>query len=361
MAGRLPFHILVDVFFAARDGNEVEAFDHGGRLTNLKWDSMESAATLTLVCKAWKDAAVFALHRSISILGGEAASIFLDTLRAHPERAAFTRSMVCGLDFADERACETERALRSSAKVLQALEACPLISHLQIRPLHPSLRLRVVDAIRTKPLTALVYLPRFDTPVLPPHREMDLRDLVGPKLEGLEVELWADSAAPIPSSTPSSILLHSTFPPLALRDLRVFCPGADGLVLALVSAAGNTLHSLDVYIETVYKDPSVVASALLPSAHTLQRLKYLTCPSLADLAEFYDPKAPQVFDLVLPHLTKLVELVISATEVSPEVFRSIDFRLEEVDLHDEAWRPQDVRELGAALARRGTTLHYTPD
>ena len=266
------------------------------------------------------------------------------------------------------------------------IEACPLIQHLQIRPLHPALRVRILAAIRALPLISLVYLPRYDSPVSPPNREMSLRELVDPKLEGLEVELWGDPS-PIVSALPS-------FPPLTLRHLRVFSPGADALIFSLVAAASPTLETLDMYVETVFKDPRVAAAALMPAARTLRRLKYLTCPSLADLAASYDASQPQVFDYILPHFIHLEYLFISATEVSPHLFRllppmlreleirsynhipafhyndmligdlvdpAIEYRLEELVLHDEAWSQPQVDSLGAATAARGITFRHTAD
>ncbi|KAK4705614.1 hypothetical protein P7C70_g583, partial [Phenoliferia sp. Uapishka_3] len=381
----LPFHILKDVFFAARDGNDHDEFDHGGEL--VRWDSCESAWAFALVCRAWLPAAVFALYRSVAIIGGESSELFLRTLREQPERAAFVKSLVIGLDYRNEAEPLTEAARLESNIVVQVLEACPNITQLQIRPFHPSVRRRLLAAVRSKPLTSLVCLPLYDLGrELSLFRAGDLLELVSPNLQQFEMDLCVESESPLSS--------HISFPSLALVDLRMRCTGADPVILALLTEAGPTLEHIDVYFEAILDDPDVAAAALLPSIHTLRYLSFLTNPTLAVLEARFRPDIPQVFDLTLQQFKKLECLHTSTTEVSSNLFRllppslrriklaafhhspsfhashgiiealkdrDIDFRLTDFELRDGAWDPKDVEEIALALEGRGIVFSFQPE
>ena len=268
MAESLPFHLLVSVFFAARDGNDdPDTFDHGGDLVH--WDSMESAADFTLVSKAWLDAGVFALYRSISIIGEDAAELFLRTIRDRPERAASVRSLVIGLLNDEEDDAEAE-----SNKLLEVLESCPLITSLQVRPLHPAVRHRLLSAIQSKRLTSLVCLPRIDNDqdTESVYRSTDLLKLVTPSLVRLEVDFWAKPDHLV-LSTPCPL---PSFPPLALVDFRSFSSGSDAVVLNILKMSGPTLENVIVYFENLFPDSKFVADALATSMGTLRTLTFVS-------------------------------------------------------------------------------------
>ena len=241
-------------------------FGHGGDLVH--WDSMESAADFALVSKAWLDAGVFALYRSISIIGEEAAELFLRTIRARPERAALVRSLVIGLLADEEADAEAE-----SNKVLEVLEACTFLTSLQVRPLHPAVRHRVLSAIQAKRLTSLVCLPRCDnnndTESL--YRSTDLLEFATPSLFRLEVDFWAPDHLGLftPHPLPS-------FPPLALVDFRSFSSGSNAVVLNILTRAGPTLENIIVYFENLFPEPRVIADALATSANTLRTLSFVS-------------------------------------------------------------------------------------
>lgn len=381
---RLPFHILTNIFFMARDGNDTSEFDHGGELVH--WDSMESARAWTTVCRAWHDAAVFALYHSVAIIGSVDAYHFLLALQAHPERAAYVKFLVVGLHCDDEANPGTARACFESDQVLHVLEALPNIAHLHIRPLHPSARRRLLAALRKKPLRSLVCLPRLESSFNALFRSADLIDMISPELERLDMDFWADST----KVTPATI----TFPPLALVEVRLFCSNADSPILALLAAAGPRLESIYVYFECLFDKKSAASAALLPSADTLRSLTWVVNPVLHELEARFNPRALQVFDQILPRFTRLVHLRTSATEVSTNLFRilppalrrielnafhhspsfhfdanilsaindqTIDFRsLAEFELHDEGWTRRDVKAVGRALRARGVAFIFKP-
>ncbi|KAL8286184.1 hypothetical protein RQP46_004672 [Phenoliferia psychrophenolica] len=325
--------------------------------------------------------------RSISVIGGKAATLLQRTLRDRPERARFVRNAVIGLDAAHEESPVSDEARRESVKVVEVLEALPLLQNLHLRPLHSSVRSRLLVAIRSKPLLAIVCLPRLESPNDALFHATDLQELVTPTLERLEVDFWVEP-------TPILPFLNPPFPTLALTDIRVFFSGANALVLALLAASGPTLQTAEVYFEDIFDNIELTSASLMPSTKTLRRLQYLTNPSLAALEERYDPTALQVFDHVLPHFEKLEYLSTSATEVSTNIFRllppslrslriqsyshtpsfhpdealldaiedqSIEFHIEHVEINDHAWDEDDIEDIGEALAARGVAFLYTPD
>lgn len=131
IAERLPFHIMVEILA------EVETFDHDGSLDHggelVRWNSHENLVPMTLVCRAWTDAASHILFGSVALFGGAAAASFLRSLEVRPMRAALVRSLVIGLRC-EEEASEIEGyQLSESLLLIKALEACPRLRHLQVR------------------------------------------------------------------------------------------------------------------------------------------------------------------------------------------------------------------------------------
>ncbi|KAL8291317.1 hypothetical protein RQP46_002295 [Phenoliferia psychrophenolica] len=379
MTERLPFHLLISIFFFARDGNEVPEFDHGGAM--VRWDSTESAQTFCLVSRSWLDAGVFTLYRSLSIIGGDKADLFLRTIRDRPERADLVRSLVLGVPKDDEHAPDAER---QSWKCIDVLEACRLVQHLQIRPLHPVVRPRLLAAIRARRLRSLVCLPRNSDEEASLYHDFDLLELVTPVLQSLEVDFYSNSL-PLPSRLPS-------FPtPLSLRDFRAFASGSNALVLDLIKASGSTLENVSVYFETFFENPRTVAEAFAPSTNTLKTLSFLCNPTVAELDGLYDQDALQLFDRILLSFRRLESLVTAATEVSSHVFgglppslrhlevRSLNHRaafrfnpdivvalsdfsrpfgLEVLKLKELEWEESEVARMRVALEGRGTEFVY---
>ncbi|KAK4702083.1 hypothetical protein P7C70_g4141, partial [Phenoliferia sp. Uapishka_3] len=380
-AEKLPFHILVAIFFAARAGSQSFDFDQGGQVAC--WDSLGSTLPFSLVCRGWSDAAIFTLTRSIVILGTEKARLFLRTIKDHPYRANYVKSLVIGFKTRFPEEASTRDAYTESMLLVEVLEMCPMVTHLHVKPLHRNVRKRLLAAIKGKPsLAALVLLPRFDTPEAPLYEDFDLVPLMT-KLDAFEVQMLPGRFTPRPRA------IEPFLTAVTLRELRILCLGGNALILPIIAAAGPTLEVLDVYVEHLYECPGPVVDALLKTTKTLRRLKYITGPLDSIVGRTYDPTKLQVLDYVLPHFQQLLILTASASEVSPNLFRiippcvrkielyalnrtpsfryagtmldaladlTIDFKLEAMDVHGVGWARMEEVIIGAALASRGISF-----
>ena len=379
MAEALPFHVLVLIFRAARVGGH--DFDHGGE--TVAWDSNRSTRLLCQVCRGWYDAGTSNLYRSISIVGGDTAELFLRTLRARPELARLVRFAAVGVVGDDDEAADAEA---QSSQLLEVVESLELLAHLQVRPLHHALRPRLHAAVQSRQLTSLVLLPRTDPSDQSLYHELDLFELVTPSMQYLEVDFDASSVphphAPLP-----------TFPTLALIDFRSFSSGNEFVTLELIKAAGPTLLSVSVYFETLFSNTSLVADALAPSLSTLRNLSFLTNPTIGILEDRYRRRGPHLFDRLLPSFVRLESLCTSATEVSSDVFsllpaslrdleiqslndrpafeigkaqealrdQSIAFHLSDFTIWEATLREDEVERMRVEFETRGIELHYIND
>lgn len=127
-AVRLPYPALVEVF-----AGSVESNPRGGHF--VVWDSHESIKYMPLVCRSWEAPARSILYRSVAIVGEVAADRFLRTIAADPGLAAICRSLVIGVgeDEEDDNPIDTGQR-RTSLKLVQVLNACPNVEHLQVSP-----------------------------------------------------------------------------------------------------------------------------------------------------------------------------------------------------------------------------------
>lgn len=320
IAGHLPFHVLLAIFAAARDLDR-HRFDHGGDI--VAWDSNESIAPLALVSRCWSDAANFLLYRSVAILGGKTAEVFLRTVRTRPERASLVKALVVGRND-DAEDDEMMDVGEESAILVEVIEACPSVENLHVWPLHASARVLLLSAIDSRrQLKALVCLPRQELPGGPLFHPIDILALATPTVERLELD-FATTPTPLPSSLPISATL-------SLTHLRAFCDAACDVIFHLIASAGPTLLSLDLYFEAAH-DPRIASTSLLPCTATLQRLSYLANPPNPDLAQptLFDPP---LLDLLLPHFRVLADLAVSATDISPGALRRLPPSLKRLEVH----------------------------
>ena len=353
-------------------------FAWGGDL--VKWDSNETVAPLALVGPAeWFDASIFVLNSSVALSSGAQARSFLRTLREHPERALYVRQLSVGLRSAD---ADQPDAAAESAALVEVLEACPRVAHLQIRTLHTSVRARALAAITTKDLKSLVVCsPRKATD----HGlflSTDLAELCSPSLKSLEIEFWSHRAE-IPTPVPT---VAPTFGLLALREARIEVSGNDDVgVLSFIAASGPTLESLDLYVENLFDSDSLF-DALQPSTTSLRTLVLTQNPSDQILERITNFDGTPALDRLLPHFKHLETLTASATEVSYQVLRllppslrrlqvasytpdpafhfhealiadilnpSLKIAITSFEVNDELWEESDAEVLKAACATRG--------
>ena len=374
----LPFHIRTDVFWAAV-AVDPSIFAWGGDL--VKWDSNETVAPLALVGPAeWFDASIFVLNSSVALSSGAQARSFLRTLREHPERALYVRQLSVGLRSAD--ADQPDAAAESTALV-EVLEACPRVAHLQLRTLHTSMRARARAVIASMELKSLVVRTPRKTTNHGLFFSTDLAELVSPSLKTLEIDFWshrAEITTPTPTPPPP-------FGPLTLRDVRIEVSGDDDdtCVLPFVAAAGPNLETLDLYLENII-DPDAMFDALSPSVSSLRTLSVTENPSDQILDQITTSGSTPALDRLLPHFQHLETLTASATEVSYQVLHLVPpslrrlqvasytpdpaFRFHEtlvadlrnpalkigitsLEVYDETWEEAEAEELKAACASRG--------
>jgi len=189
-----------------------------------------------------------ALYRSVALLGGEKARIFIDTLQHCPEHALKVQYLVIGVgDLREE--CEDDTGLADdSLDLIRVLTLCPNLRHLQVRPLHHSSRPALLAALATSNLQSLVCTPRlgisdrdWGTGL---YAANDL-SLARPSLKTFELEFGGEGAPPIIALPP----LMSP-PPLFLPlvQLRLHCDLSDQTLWALLAAC-QQLEVCDVYFE----------------------------------------------------------------------------------------------------------------
>lgn len=201
------------------------------------------------------------------------------------------------------------------------------------------------------------------------------------------MDVWA--ATPVPVIPPPA----STFGPLSLVSLRLFCAIPNALLVLLLGAT-STLEVVDLYLETILQ-PAELVNALLPSASSLRNLQLLVNPPLEDIANF-DASLVPALDRLLPHFTRLTNLVVSATEISNRLFpllpmclrhleirsfgprslfyfddclldsledEALDIRLETLVVRDvlSEWDEDELEELSDACLARGVRFSFLPD
>lgn len=383
-AQQLPVEVLARIFLHALFDDDQDGWENGNELVG--WDSSSGAASLALVCKAWKSPATALLYGSVEIRGSRAAVGFLTTTRKRPELLALLSSLVVGLGRLENITDGSMGHVPASFCLMEVLESCSNVDQLQIRPLHVAVGPRLAAYLARARPRALVMSDRVVRP--PPAWCHGLFDSVSwaevlQRAERYDLD-WDMEISPLP--------LPVALPPLRLRhcSLRVF---ADHEVFYHFYSAltGAHMRILRVYAEQKFP-PKTLASSL---AHLtqLRHLRYVCNPPLEHSPPFDPVFDPPLIDLLLPHLRRLETLDISATEVTTRIFsdlphtlrsvkinvftpngfaytssmaddiRSAPHSLEELVIVDSRarWATKDIEELDKACEGRGVRFIFIND
>ncbi|GAA5977017.1 hypothetical protein JCM11641_002228 [Rhodosporidiobolus odoratus] len=393
---------VLDVIFSFAIDIPPGVRHHGGYLAS--WLSNESTTNLALVCKDWHEIATNTLYRSVSLRDRSSTDFFLRTVTASALLANKVNFLVLSLDKEGLQSASDAASLRSdSIALLDAFRACAKsITHLQIRPLHSQARSTLFEVLESATnLKTLVCSPRFFDPSAGPPVEHDLLNNRGgpasstrnPPFPPGVSSAWAtdfysrtdlyDLALPSALHTVEldyesswsarTLPIHNGLNPKALRKLRLRCD-TDQEVLWQVLEKCTDLEICELYFE---------------------RLLSRDDPTFDDLT-FFDATAEPTFDRLLPSLTSLEVLSVSATEISTSVFRLIppsllalevqafnhvstfvyhpdliaDLRnprysvgLKSLRVHDaaEAWEVEHIQELTRACEEREIEFAFRPD
>ncbi|KAL8283344.1 hypothetical protein RQP46_005754 [Phenoliferia psychrophenolica] len=326
MADRLPFHILANIFSAARIST-YQPDVHGGTLTS--WISHEAVKPFALVCSAWTDAANFVLYRSVAIMGRNSPTLFLRTLEEDPRRALLVRSLVVGLEQDGNATLDDAGREEEAQTLLKVLEMCTEVDTLHVRPFPPSFRTPLLAAITSKRLDTLVCAPRLHTPNSTLYHGSDLQLLCGAARKHLELDFWIVP----PTSREFSLPQRQ---PLTLTHLALSCSNEPHDLMRIIKSAA-TLVALNVYIEAVC-DPAALADALVPSAKTLRRISFISNPPVENIPGGIISLMP-TFDRILPSFLQLEHLSTSATEISPSALRRLPPTLSHLEVDSVAHSP----------------------
>ncbi|GAA5990593.1 hypothetical protein JCM11641_007797 [Rhodosporidiobolus odoratus] len=381
---------------------------HGGYLTS--WDSNETMAALTLVCKSWQPAATTVMYRSVALTRPHSDEVFLRTLASTiPSRASKVKFLVLSIGedapFSPDALITSEQFYFASINLIKILSLCSSsVTHLQVHPLHSAAREPLFAAIKSlSQLRTLVCSPRFYQPDAAMMGEegswgselysrTDLYDLALPAmLDTLELDFgssWSARHFPI----------HNGLDPTNLRRLRLRCDTDDD-VLWQVLGQCTGLEVCELYFEKLLSRDETTA-ALRGSTDSMKHLSFLSkyaqfSPTMDDLASF-DSAAQPLFDRLLPAYIKLETLAVSATEISTDVFRLLPASLksltiqafnhvstfiytpqlvsdlavaqyakglESLSVHDaaEAWDEVEIGNLRQACEKRGVLFYFRPD
>ncbi|GAA6034395.1 hypothetical protein JCM8097_002703 [Rhodosporidiobolus ruineniae] len=329
-ASRLPNELLHAIFLltAANPPNSKPL--HGGSVHS--WTSHERAAPLALVCKAWRAPAQSVLFSSVALIGTRQATLFVRTAQ-HPSSAHLTKktlALVLGVDPAAEASRDgTLGQVEASELLVAALEACPAVAHIHLRPLASAVRGRLQQAVfaPTRRLRTLILSPRVLS-TFPWSGNLWTADdavHVDPltSLENLEITTYV-----VPPAGP----LAPAFPALpCMRRLKLHYNYPVELLLELLKKSPR-LEYIDLYFETL-KPLQETAETLKVSAANVRELRYICNPTLPELdTVLTTPTAASqtpstLFDLVLPFYTSLETLRVSSTDISPFALLSLPPKL----------------------------------
>lgn len=386
-AQHLPVEVLARIFLHTLFDDDQDGWENGNELVG--WDSTSGAASLAVVCKAWKSPAEALLYSSVDIRGSRAAVGFLTTTRRRPELLAALSSLVVGLGALEEVADGSMGQVPSSFTIMEVLERCSTVDQLdmlQIRPLHVAVGPRLAAYLaRTRP-RALVMSDRVVRS--PPPWCHGLFDSVCwaevlQRMERYDLD-WHMDVRPLP--------LPFALPPLRLRHCSLRVQADHEVFYHFYSAlTGAHMRILRVYAEQKFP-PKTLASSL---AHLtqLRHLRYLCNPPLQHSPPRDAALHPPLIDLLLPHLRRLETLDVSATEMTTRIFSDLPHTLKSVkinvftpngfdytssmasDIRDAPhsleeliivdsrarWATKDVEELGRACEERGVRFLFVND
>ncbi|BGP06831.1 hypothetical protein JCM10049v2_002657 [Rhodotorula toruloides] len=322
---RLPFELVHAIVRLASTPDTKP--QHGGTVRS--WHSYEAAAPFALVCKSWRQPAQAVLYSSVALVGARRARRFADALASSETAAQLARTttayLVLGLDRDVEHSHDASRGqLEISELLTEAVQACPAAVHLHIRPLHQDVRARLLPAVvdPKRALVTCILSPRIMAAVHWSGELWRLEDAarLAPTLQNLE-----QTALMAPLTPPDEGNISPpppTFGALSLRRVKVHY-GYPATVLVAAFSQSPDIELLDLYFESA-KPVDKMREAFAASAKSLRHVRYICNPASPDSDNDTDSinsasedgeRAP-LFDLVLPSLTRLETLRVSATEIS---------------------------------------------
>ncbi|KAI5479793.1 hypothetical protein MNV49_002605 [Pseudohyphozyma bogoriensis] len=320
----------------------------GGRY--VQWKSNRTILPYATICREWEPAATLVLYQSVVVVGERAADRFLETVRNRPDLAGMVRALVVGLSLAmEDEANDGHGQAAASAKLVEVIDKCPNILHLQVRPLQSSVRATLIPAVRSKALLSLVVSPRL------PRGDWDELlysanfDLILPTLTGLELDIRFNHHRIVTPRLP--------LPTIPITKLSIRAELQQECVFDLIIAAGPTLEHVDLYQERLLSIEDT-ADALMTCVNSVKTLQYCSNPTLDELERFDDDAVP-LFDRVLRHFTRLTSLSVSSTNISSNLFRILPPSL--VALRVQAFNDRSLLGFGntlmTALADPSLTIH----
>lgn len=154
IATALPYHILFYCLELVCQPEEHSTLKRDG----ISWTSNESALPLSLVCVAWYETAQDLLYTSVTLTCTTSTELFLQTAAKKPKQFERVRYLNVGLGEDEET---DEASARLSLNLVQVIDLCHNLRHLQISPLHESVSAHCLSVILSKRLVSLVYSPRL--------------------------------------------------------------------------------------------------------------------------------------------------------------------------------------------------------
>ncbi|KAI5475541.1 hypothetical protein MNV49_001202 [Pseudohyphozyma bogoriensis] len=339
----LPYPPTLEIIFQSRDIYDDDPSAGGRRVS---WETNESAAPLARICRAWEAPATLVLWRSVVVLGMERAEGFLEAVRRHPERAEMVQALVVGLGTEMEDDVQGMLGQEEvSRRLVEVMEACPNLLHLQVRPLHRAVLPRLLAAIRRKEwLRSLVLAPRLAVTGGEPwdtHGNLAEREVVRPTLTALELDVPLYPHRPGPR-TPCQPFAAPI--PLEVLALRGEVP--QDLVRELLKAGGKTLRIVDIYLERAVEVDGMAEA--MRELEVVEEVRVLSNPTFEELGRWREVKPP-LWDRLLPQFTRAKSLETSATEISSTALRLLPATLESMRV--QSFNPRSVFRLDEEMRR----------
>lgn len=349
IAQSLPFDILFRIFVEFSKSVHVTNCEWGGVL--YRWSSNNDQVRLLIsVCRNWRLPAEIVLYQTVSILSSREAECFLKTSRVRPELIEKVRFLVVGLSEKDtwpssdedlvgggiveERRMSISKGTQASTSLamISVIQVCPNLKHLQIRPLHQSVRSSLLKVIESQTsLESLICAPRLRkaevswTGCL--WSKFDLSRLALPTLKNLEVDAWTCDELLVDSENDRPLFLSNQ-----LKTLRLRFDTTDEDLFSLMKVAGPTLEQADIYVERSM-DPELTSEALSYSISTLRELRWTTNPPTVEGAPAVEIVVLPTFDRILSQFKVLEKAQITATDISsslllflPNCLRDLEIR-----------------------------------
>ncbi|KAK4054215.1 hypothetical protein OIV83_001241 [Microbotryomycetes sp. JL201] len=245
-----------------------------------------------------------ALYESVSLTTGDKATQFQRTIQYSVGHAQMVKYLVVG-QLDREQSPEEDGLPEASETLVEIIEACQKLTHLQVRCLYYRARSRLLAALELKQLTALVLGPPLT--LLEPNWSTGLFladdiEYASTVSDVLEIKL----NCPTQSDEPGRISKTPNFVDLRLKTLSVVADLSDKSLCALLKALG---------------------AALASSAANFAEVSLISNPTQEQL-DLIDTEDETAFDYIIKSCVSLRHLVVTATEISPRSFSRLPPLLE---------------------------------